>query len=143
LQVFDEGDRAVKCNVAARFHGSKLGKTKEIAHWLASLKAVHFAVEWHGFADSRIVFLQTKKQKTMNDFQGYEKMPDSIRKLGLDLADTKLLETVEWVVTEKIHGANFSFIFSADDTLKYAKRKDYLRWADDFFGFQIVAERLG
>ncbi len=77
----------------------------------------------------------------MNDFQGYEKMPDSIRKLGLDLADTKLLETVEWVVTEKIHGANFSFIF-ADDTLKYAKRKDYLRWADDFFGFQIVAERL-
>ncbi len=77
----------------------------------------------------------------MNDFQGYEKMPDSIRKLGLDLADTKLLDTVDWVVTEKIHGANFSFVFSGDE-LKYAKRKELLRWTDDFFGFQIVAERL-
>jgi Rnl2 family RNA ligase len=77
----------------------------------------------------------------MDTFQGYEKMPDSIRKLGLDLADTKLLDTVDWVVTEKIHGANFSFVLAADE-LKYAKRKDFLRWTDDFFGFQLVAERL-
>jgi Rnl2 family RNA ligase len=77
----------------------------------------------------------------MNDFQGYEKMPDSIRKLGLDLQDTKLLDTVDWVVTEKIHGANFSFVFGGNE-LRYAKRKDFLLWTDDFFGFQLVAERL-
>lgn len=68
-------------------------------------------------------------------------MPDNIRKLGLDLQDTKLLETVDWVVTEKVHGANFSFSLSGD-VLRYAKRKEYLSWRDDFFGFQLVAERL-
>jgi Rnl2 family RNA ligase len=77
----------------------------------------------------------------MPEFIGYEKMPDSIRKLGLDLHDTKLLDTVEWVVTEKVHGANFSFSLQ-EGVLRYAKRKDYLRWTDDFFGFQLVAERL-
>lgn len=77
----------------------------------------------------------------MDAFTGYEKMPDSLRKLGLDLADTKLLDTVDWVVTEKIHGANFSFILEGD-VLRYAKRKEFLRWSDDFFGFQLVAERL-
>ncbi len=77
----------------------------------------------------------------MNTFASYEKMPDSLRRLGLDLAATKLLDTVDWVVTEKIHGANFSFILEGD-VLKYAKRKDFLRWTDDFFGFQLVAERL-
>ena len=68
-------------------------------------------------------------------------MPDSLRKLGLDLADTKLLDSVDWVVTEKIHGANFSFSLEGD-VLRYAKRKEFLRWTDDFFGFQLVAERL-
>lgn len=77
----------------------------------------------------------------MTAFTSYEKMPDSIRKLGLSLADTKLLDTVDWVVTEKIHGANFSFSLQGD-TLRYAKRKEFLRWTDDFFGFQLVAERL-
>ncbi len=77
----------------------------------------------------------------MSEFESYEKMPDSIRKLGLDLHDTQLLEKVDWVVTEKIHGANFSFMLVGDE-LRYAKRKEFLRWTDDFFGFQLVAERL-
>lgn len=77
----------------------------------------------------------------MADFTSYEKMPEGLHKLGLDLAATKALDKVDWVVTEKIHGANFSFTLDSD-TLRYAKRKEYLRWTDDFFGFQLVAERL-
>ncbi len=77
----------------------------------------------------------------MSGFTAFEKMPESLQKLGLDLVTTKRLDAATWVVTEKIHGANFSFVLQGD-TLKYAKRKDLLRWTDDFFGFQLVAERL-
>ncbi|MFN8394707.1 MAG: RNA ligase family protein [Bacteroidia bacterium] len=77
----------------------------------------------------------------MNPFQGYEKMPDSLTKLGLSPQDMRLLERVEWVVTEKVHGANFSFVFDGE-RLGYAKRKEMLAWTDDFFAFQLVAERL-
>lgn len=77
----------------------------------------------------------------MNPFSGYEKMPSSIKKLGLKDGDFAHLEKVKWVVTEKVHGANFSFIYEAG-SLKYAKRKEYLSWSDDFFGFQLVASNL-
>ncbi len=77
----------------------------------------------------------------MNEFSGYEKMPDSLKKTGLNERDMLKMEKLKWVVTEKIHGANFSFSYE-DNQLKYAKRREYLNWADDFFGFQIVVGRL-
>lgn len=77
----------------------------------------------------------------MSDFSGYEKMPDSLKKLNLDERDFAGLEKLKWVVTEKIHGANFSFIYE-DGRLRFAKRKEYLSWQDDFFGFQVVVSKL-
>lgn len=69
----------------------------------------------------------------MNEFSGYEKMPDSLKKIGLNERDMSKMEKLKWVVTEKIHGANFSFSYE-DNQLKYAKRREYLNWSDDFFG---------
>lgn len=77
----------------------------------------------------------------MNEFSGYEKMPDSLKKIGLNERDMSKMEKLKWVVTEKIHGANFSFSYE-DNQLKYAKRREYLNWTDDFFGFQMVVGRL-
>ncbi|PKF76009.1 RNA ligase family protein [Chryseobacterium sp. PMSZPI] len=77
----------------------------------------------------------------MNDFSGYEKMPDSLKKLGLNEKDLSRMDKLNWVVTEKIHGANFSFSYE-NNSLRYAKRREYLNWKDDFFGFQLVANRL-
>jgi Rnl2 family RNA ligase len=77
----------------------------------------------------------------MAEFSGYEKMPSSIKKLGLNERDFAALEKVSWVVTEKVHGANFSFVYE-NGLLKFAKRKAYLSWEDDFFGFQLVVNRL-
>ena len=77
----------------------------------------------------------------MSEFSGYEKMPSSIKKMGLNESDFAKLEKVSWVVTEKIHGANFSFVYE-NAQLKFAKRKAYLSWSDDFFGFQLVASKL-
>lgn len=44
------------------------------------------------------------------------------------------MEKLKWVVTEKVHGANFSFFYE-NGNLKFAKRKDYLNWTDDFLAF--------
>ncbi|MBV8328734.1 RNA ligase family protein [Chryseobacterium sp.] len=77
----------------------------------------------------------------MSEFSGYEKMPDSLKKLGLNEKDLSRMEKLKWVVTEKIHGANFSFSYE-NDHLRFAKRRGYLSWGDDFFGFQLVVNRL-
>jgi Rnl2 family RNA ligase len=77
----------------------------------------------------------------MSEFSGYEKMPSSLQKLGLNEKDFSEMEKLKWVVTEKVHGANFSFIYE-NGTLKFAKRKEYLKWTDDFFGFQLVVNKL-
>ena len=70
----------------------------------------------------------------MSDFSGYEKMPSSMKKLGLNENDLGKLEKIQWVITEKIHGANFSFVYE-EGKLKFAKRKAYLSWSDDFLAF--------
>jgi len=77
----------------------------------------------------------------MSEFSGYEKMPSSLKKLGFDENDFSKMEKMKWVVTEKIHGANFSFVYD-HGVLKFAKRKEYLSWNDDFFGFQLVANQI-
>ncbi len=75
------------------------------------------------------------------DFTPYEKMPKTLKKLGLTTENYTQLEKMEWVVTEKIHGANFSFIYQ-NQQLHFAKRKALLKWTDDFFGFQTVIQRI-
>lgn len=77
----------------------------------------------------------------MNDFSEYEKMPKNLNKLGQDIKVFNELNKLKWVVTEKVHGANFSFVYE-DRKLSYAKRKQYLEWGDDFFGFQEVAHHI-
>lgn len=77
----------------------------------------------------------------MTEFSSYEKMPSSLKKLGLSESDFSKMEKLKWVVTEKVHGANFSFVYE-NRTLKFAKRKEYLSWNDDFFGFQLVVNEI-
>ncbi|MBV8252373.1 MAG: hypothetical protein JO154_07170 [Chitinophaga sp.] len=71
----------------------------------------------------------------------YEKMPKNLKGLHLSEKEQHDLNKLKWVVTEKIHGANFSFVYEQRQ-LRYAKRKDYLKWSDDFFGFQVVAAAM-
>ncbi|MGH1517132.1 RNA ligase family protein [Chryseobacterium sp. JK1] len=77
----------------------------------------------------------------MSEFSGYEKMPDSLKKTGLNEKDLSNMDKLKWVATEKIHGANFSFSYE-EGHLRYSKRRDYLSWNDDFFGFQLVVSKL-
>ncbi len=76
-----------------------------------------------------------------SNFSSYEKMPTSLKKLGFNQNQYAKLDKIDWVVTEKIHGANFCFIYQ-NGKLYYGKRKEYLKWNDDFFGFQLVVNKL-
>ena len=68
----------------------------------------------------------------------FEKMPSSINKWGdFDFSKTK------FVVLEKIHGANFSFIYNvAKDEICCAKRKSILKENEDFFGYKNISGEL-
>ena len=77
----------------------------------------------------------------MSDFLEYEKMSNNFKKLEQNEKTFNDLNKLKWVVTEKVHGANFSFIYT-NKSLQFAKRKDYLKWTDDFFGFQLVVNKL-
>lgn len=74
-------------------------------------------------------------------FQGYEKIVDAPEQWGLDEADYRALRKVPWVVTEKIHGANFCLITDGHD-VRCAKRKELLPDGEDFFGHLALLPRL-
>jgi hypothetical protein len=74
-------------------------------------------------------------------FSPYEKMPTSMQKTHLSTQELAKAERVRWVVTEKVHGANFSFVYEKG-ALCYAKRHGYLAWLDNFFGYQLAASAM-
>lgn len=77
----------------------------------------------------------------MSDFSEYEKMPENFNQLGQNEKLVKDMNKLKWAVTEKVHGANFSFVYQ-NKALHFAKRKDFLKWTDDFFGFQTVVNKI-
>jgi Rnl2 family RNA ligase len=74
-------------------------------------------------------------------FTSYEKIAESLEQWYRDEAASRLLEKAQWVVMEKIHGANFCFLTNGTEVL-CASRKQVLGPADDFFGYQAVAAQL-
>ncbi|HDN27009.1 MAG TPA: RNA ligase [Thioploca sp.] len=74
-------------------------------------------------------------------FTSYEKIADTFSNWQIDEAGYRLLEKTQWVVTEKVHGANFCFITDGD-VIQSAKRKRLLAEGETFFNHQIVLNKL-
>jgi Rnl2 family RNA ligase len=74
-------------------------------------------------------------------FRSYEKIPASSKKWGLSEKEYRQLKSVEWVVTEKIHGANF-VLLTDGELVRCAKRKAVLPPGEDFFGHLTVLSQL-
>lgn len=74
-------------------------------------------------------------------FQAYPKIPENFDALKLSEADYRLLKKTDWVVTEKIHGANFCVLSNGEDT-HFAKRKAVLDDAENFFGYHSLRDDL-
>ena len=72
----------------------------------------------------------------------YEKIADSLAEwIGNDEAAYRAANKVEWLVTEKIHGANF-FVVTDGVTVRCAKRKAFLKVDEDFFGHRALLSTL-
>lgn len=71
----------------------------------------------------------------------YEKIVERPEQWGLDAAGYRALKKSPWVVTEKIHGANFALIAEGGQ-VRCAKRKALLAEGEDFFGHTALLPKL-
>jgi Rnl2 family RNA ligase len=71
----------------------------------------------------------------------YEKIVERPEQWALDDRGYRALKKSPWVVTEKIHGANFALL-SDGQTVRCAKRKAMLAEGEDFFGHTAMLPRL-
>lgn len=74
-------------------------------------------------------------------FVSYERIDDHTRGWQVDPAVMRRLQKLRWVVTEKIHGANFCFVIDGLG-VRCAKRKALLAQGESFFGHERVLRRL-
>ncbi|MEM7725777.1 MAG: RNA ligase family protein [Cyanobacteria bacterium P01_A01_bin.45] len=74
-------------------------------------------------------------------FTSYEKIEESSTRWQLDESAYRLLDKSTWVVTEKIHGANFCFVTDGE-IIRCANRKKFLEPQESFFNYQVLLEKL-
>ena len=75
--------------------------------------------------------------------ESYQKIDESFESLGLTPAAARALQGAEWVVTEKLHGANFCIICDGEH-IECAKRKALISPEEHFFGHRgVVAPMRG
>lgn len=74
-------------------------------------------------------------------FTPYEKIDETFATRQLMAAQYRQFAKVSWVVTEKIHGANFCILLDAHG-FSYAKRKEIISAGEDFFQYQMLVPML-
>lgn len=74
-------------------------------------------------------------------YLAYEKIPENPNQWNLTESDYRNFKKTDWVVTEKIHGANFGIVTDGSQ-VKFAKRKEFLDSGEDFFGYQLLQDKL-
>lgn len=75
-------------------------------------------------------------------FTSYEKITSSATRWNLDALSERSLSKQQWVVTEKIHGANFC-LATDEEVIRCANRKKFLEVGDSFFSYQTLLGSLG
>jgi Rnl2 family RNA ligase len=73
-------------------------------------------------------------------FVPYDKMEE---RWEADPEAHRALARERWVVTEKIHGANFVVVGEPDGRVRFAKRKELLAPGESFFGHEVLVARIG
>lgn len=74
-------------------------------------------------------------------YVGYEKISESLNKWNFTESDYRVFKKTNWVVTEKIHGANFGIVTDGSE-VRFAKRKEFLQPDEDFFDYQSLKSQL-
>jgi len=73
------------------------------------------------------------------EFKRYSSIENSYRKKTLDEIYARGFDKEDWVVTEKVHGSNFS-LWMDNEGLRCAKRSGFLAVGDKFFNWEKVIE---
>ncbi|WP_315791410.1 RNA ligase family protein [Fischerella sp. JS2] len=71
----------------------------------------------------------------------YEKIPENLHQWQLTESDYWLFKKTDWVVTEKIHGANFGITTNGLE-VRFARRKEFLQLGEDFFNYLSLRTKL-
>lgn len=74
-------------------------------------------------------------------YVNYEKISENLNKWNLEEVDYRVFRKTDWVVTEKIHGANFGIVTNGSE-VRFAKRKEFLQPDEDFFDYQSLKSQL-
>ncbi len=74
-------------------------------------------------------------------YESYQKIPENFNKWNLTESDYRNFNKTDWVVTEKIHGANFGVVADGLE-VRFAKRKEFLPPDDNFFDYQSIVHNL-
>lgn len=76
------------------------------------------------------VWKSTAKQKM--EFSEFEKMSGTLSRFD----NCALFQKEDWIVLEKVHGANFSFHVNDEGTVKPARRRAILKENENFFAYR-------
>lgn len=74
-------------------------------------------------------------------YVSYDKISENLNKWNLTESDYRVFKKTDWVVTEKIHGANFGIVTDGAE-VRFAKRKEFLQPEEDFFDYQSLKSQL-
>ncbi len=78
----------------------------------------------------------------MKTFKKYNSIENTYREEHIHRILSGGFDRGEFVVQEKVHGANFSFwCVGHSKSIRYAKRTDFIEAGEEFYTYQIVAER--
>ena len=77
-------------------------------------------------------------------FTKFPSLENTYRQKEIDKIQSIMIQD-KWVITEKVHGANFSFWVTKDDTgiinIKCAKRSGWIEEDEKFFNYKAVLEK--
>jgi len=73
------------------------------------------------------------------DFKKYSSIENTYREKVIDEIRIQDIDKTDWVVSEKIHGANFSFWMNVEG-LRCARRTSFLTNKDNFYQYQNLTE---
>ena len=75
----------------------------------------------------------------MINFKKYSSIDNAITRDFMERVWAEMPEDLEWVVQEKVHGANTSFLCDGEE-VRFAKRTSVLSDDDRFYDFQTLLE---
>ena len=104
---------------------------------------LHSLVSGHDLNKQKVLTAQRcaqKKKKKMLEFKKYSSIENSFSREFMEHVVAEMPQDLEYVVQEKVHGANTSFLCDGE-TVRFAKRTSMLEEGELFYDYPELLER--